>query len=151
MFEANEYLFKFDLKSGYHHVDIHPDYFQFLGFQWEDKGVPNYYVFTVLPFGLFTACYVFTKLMRPLVRLWQGKGLKAILYLDDGIVSVKGQQQAADASAQVKADLENAGFIINAEKSIWAPSQAVEWLGFHVDLNKGVFSVPLKILKLSSL
>ena len=68
--------------------------------------------------------------MRPLVRSWWGKGLKAILYLDDGIVSVKGEQQAINASAQVKIDLENAGFIINAEKSTWAPSQAVEWLGF---------------------
>ena len=26
MFERNEYLFKFDLKSGYHHVDIHPEF-----------------------------------------------------------------------------------------------------------------------------
>ena len=24
VFESNEYLFKFDLKSGYHHLDIHP-------------------------------------------------------------------------------------------------------------------------------
>ena len=64
--------------------------------------------------------------MRPLVRFWQGKGLKVILYLDDGIVSVKGEEQAMSASNQVKTDLENAGFIINAEKSIWAPSQAIE-------------------------
>ena len=151
MFEANEYLFKFDLKSGYHHVDIHPDHFQFLGFQWEEKGVPNYYVFTVLPFGLSTACYVFTKLMRPLVRFWRGKGLKAILYLDDGIVSVKGEQQARNASVQVKTNIENASFIINTEKSIWDPSQAVEWLGFHIDLGKGVFSVPPEKLRHLSL
>ena len=70
MFEPNKYLFKFDLKSGYHHVDIYPDHFQFLGFQWEERGVPSNYVFTVLPFGLSTACYVFTKLMRLLVRFW---------------------------------------------------------------------------------
>ena len=135
MFEPNEYIFKFDLKSGYHHVDIHPDHFQFLGFQWEERGVPSYYVFTVLPFGLSTACYVFTKLMRPLVRFWRGKGLKVILYLDDGIVSVKGKEQAMSASNQVKTNLENAGSIINAEKSIWVPSQAIEWLDFHLDIN----------------
>jgi len=39
MFEADEYLFKFDLKSGYHYVDVHPEYHKFLGFQWELKGV----------------------------------------------------------------------------------------------------------------
>ena len=46
------YLFKFDLKSGYHHVDIHPDYHTYLGFQWETKGMACYHVFTVLPLGL---------------------------------------------------------------------------------------------------
>ena len=30
LFEAKEYLFKFDLKSGYHHVDIHPNYHTYL-------------------------------------------------------------------------------------------------------------------------
>ena len=51
-------------------------------------GVANYFVFAVLPFGLSTACYLFTKLLRPLIRYWRGQGLKAILYLDDGIVAV---------------------------------------------------------------
>jgi len=65
MFEKDEYLFKFNLKLGYHHVDIHPECYKFLGFQW--KGV--FYVFKVLPFGLSSACYLFTKLLRPLIRL----------------------------------------------------------------------------------
>lgn len=80
--------------------------------------------------------------MRPLIRLWWGWGLKAIIYLDDGIVSVKEEHQAIEASTQVKLDLENAGFVINIEKSIWVPSQTIEWLGFHIDLAKGRFSVP---------
>ena len=33
------YAFKFDLKSGYHHVDICPEHVTYLGFSWEDKGV----------------------------------------------------------------------------------------------------------------
>ena len=68
LFDVDEYLFKFDLKSGYHHVDIHPDYHTYLGFQWETKGVTGFYVFIVLPFGLATACYLFTKIMRPLIK-----------------------------------------------------------------------------------
>ena len=31
LFDVNEYLFKCDLKSGYHHVDSHPDYHKYLG------------------------------------------------------------------------------------------------------------------------
>jgi len=86
-------------------------------------------------------------MIRPLVKLWQSKGPKAIIYLDDGIVSVKGEHQAVEASSQVKLDLENAGFVINTEKSSWAPSQAMEWLGFRIDLVKGMLSVPARKLK----
>ena len=87
-------------------------------------------MFTVLPFGLSTACYVFTKMMRPLIRYWHGRGLKAIVYLDDGIVAVKGKQEALVESARVKRDIENAGFIINAEKKYLRtlPSYGVAWL-----------------------
>ena len=139
LFEKEEYLFKFDLKSGYHHLDIHPDQTRFLGFQWRKTEKPCYYVFAVLPFGLCTAPYVFTKLMRPLVRLWRGRGLKTIIYLDDGVVSVKGEQQAVEASARVRCNLEGAGFVVNIEKSIWVPSHAIEW---QINLGSGTFSVP---------
>jgi len=62
-------------------------------------------VFKVLPFGLSTACYLFTKLMRPLVRYWRGRGLKAIVYLDDGIIAVKGEEKVKVESSKVKQDL----------------------------------------------
>ena len=59
------------------------------------------------------ACYVFTKLLRPLIKHWRGRGLKAIIYLDDGIVAVKRKDRAVEESRQVKWDLESAGFILN--------------------------------------
>jgi len=151
MFEKGEYMFKFNLKSGYHHVDVHPDCHKFLGFQWETKGVSEYSVFTVLPFGLSTACYLFTKLLRPLVRYWRGRGLKAIVYLDDGIVAVRGLERAQHESLLVKEDLEKEGLVVNLEKTQWSPSDRIEWLGFIVDLSKGEFTVPedkIKALKL---
>ena len=57
----------------------------------------SYFVFDVLPFGLATACYAFTKLMRPLVRFSRGSGLKITLYLDDCIVTVKGKERASES------------------------------------------------------
>ena len=142
MFEEDEFLIKFDLKSGYHHVDIYPEHQQYLGFRWDSNGNVNYYVFTVLPFGLATACHLFTKLIRPLVRHWRGRGLKAIVYLDDGIIAVKGEQKASDESSLVKHELEEAGFVVNQEKSHWIPTKSMEWLGFNIDLANGEFSVP---------
>jgi hypothetical protein len=61
--KLKDLLFSVDLKSGYHHVDIHQDYWKFLGFEWEGQ----YYVFCQLPFCLATACYVFSKIVKQLV------------------------------------------------------------------------------------
>ena len=82
------YLFSFDLKSGYHHVDIAQIHQDCLGFSWKGR----FFVFTVLPFGLCSACYIFTKLMHPLVRYWRSLGLRAVVYLDDGLCAVKGKE-----------------------------------------------------------
>ena len=141
MFEKIEYLFKFDLKSEYH-VDIWPGHYKYLGLRWDWNGEVNYYAFRVLPFGLSTACYLFTKLMRPLIRYWRGRGLKAIVYLDDGIIAVKGEAEATAESMAVKRDLELAGLVVNVEKCAWEPSHRMEWLGFCIELTLGEFSVP---------
>ena len=69
LLERNDYMFSFDLKSGYHHVDVAEAHQRFLDIEWGGA----YYMFTVLPFGLSTACYVFTKLLRPLVRYWRAR------------------------------------------------------------------------------
>ena len=55
------YLFKFDLKSGYHHVEIFPDRREFLEFPWDfGDGVLKYFQFAVLPFGFSSTPYLFT-------------------------------------------------------------------------------------------
>ena len=51
--DSKAYLFKFDLKSGYHHIDIHSDYQKYLGFYWEfEYGSKKNFQLLVLPFGL---------------------------------------------------------------------------------------------------
>ena len=65
MLVAGDFMFKFDLKSGFHHVSMYKSHWKYLGFCWNAGDGPKYYVFTVLPFGLATACYAFTKLVRP--------------------------------------------------------------------------------------
>ena len=80
LFERGEYMFTFDLKSGYHHIDICASQHKYLGFSWEIEGKKQFYVFTVLPFGLATACYIFTKVLRPLVKFWRAKGMKVVIY-----------------------------------------------------------------------
>ena len=132
----SDFLFKFDLKSGYHHVEIFEPHWKYLSFAWGIGKVKTFYVFTVLPFGLATACYVFTKLLRPLTKFWRAQGLRAVIYLDDGIVASKGLEAASWASLIVRNDLQSSGLIVNVLKSAWAPVQSLTWLGFDLDLIK---------------
>ena len=138
LFEKDDYMFSFDLKSGYHHVDIASAHQKFLGIEWGGA----YFVFTVLPFGLSTACYVFTKLLRPLVRYWRASGIRIVVYLDDGLAVASGEQEAATASSLVRETLCNAGFITHPIKSQWAPVQRLTWLGFIIDMSLGHLEVP---------
>lgn len=85
MFNTGDYLFSFDLKSAYHHIEIHPDYRGYLGFRWKYQGREEYFVFNVLPFGISTAAYIFTKVTRVAVRYWRKQGMRIIMYLDDGL------------------------------------------------------------------
>ena len=56
---------------------------------------------------------MFSILLRPLVKLWRSKGLKAVMYLDNGICAVKGKIEAKKASAWVRDALECAGLVVH--------------------------------------
>ena len=76
------------------------------------------------------------------MKYWRGHGLRIIVYLDDGLCAKKGETNALEASALVQSTLNRAGFVAHATKSIWKPTQRLQWLGFVVDLSKGQIEVP---------
>ena len=110
---------------------------KFLGFQWEVQGMPQFYISAVLPFGLATACYAFTKILQPLVKYWHKQGLRILLYLDDGIVAVASKETAEKASQKVRSDLVRARLVKHLAKCSWVPSQQAKWLEFNLDLEQG--------------
>ena len=57
------YASEFDLKSGYHHVDVFEEHQTYLGFSWKINNILKFFVSAVLPFGLSTAPFVFTKVV----------------------------------------------------------------------------------------
>ena len=71
-----DYMFIFDLKSGYYYNDIHVCMAQhkYLGCALGREGKKQFYVFTSLPTGLATACYICMKVLKPLVKFWYGEG-----------------------------------------------------------------------------
>ena len=139
---SQNWLFSFDIKSGYHHIDIFPPDQEFLGFSWFKDGFTHFYKFTVLPFGLSTGPYIFTKVMRPLVRYWRLQAFRIAVYLDDGLGVCPSFADCCSQSLAVKSDLFRAGFVANTQKSIWVPVQSLRWLGYRWDLKDNLLTVP---------
>ena len=103
---------------------------KYLGFSWLENNITNYYTFTSLPFGLSSACFIFTKIVRPLVKFWRSKGVLIVVYLDDGLGFADSEESCNYMSGKVLTDLLSVGFLPNYEKSVWKPQRSLEWLGF---------------------
>lgn len=69
VFEAGDFISSFDLKSAYHHIMMHELEKEYLGFKWNNKDD----VFKDLPFDLSTTWYIFSKVMREIVKFWRKK------------------------------------------------------------------------------
>ena len=83
----------------------------------------------MLPLGLSSAPYVFTKVLKPLKKYWRIQGLCIAIFLDDGWAIVRDTESCRIKARDVRADLRNAGFVVNEDKSVGEPTQALDWLG----------------------
>ena len=92
-------------------VQIHQKYF---GVFMEKR----FFVFTVLPFGLCSACYIFAKLMHSMVRCWWSWGLRPVEYINNGLYAKSGMQPACSASQLVFQTLDQAGFAVHPVMSV---------------------------------
>ena len=142
LLDQGDCFFTFDLLNGYPHIDIGGEYRIYLGFSYQLEGRVTYFVLASLPFGLSTAPYVFTKLMRPLVNYWRGKAKKMLMYMDDGIGAAASKNTTRELATEVKNDLHQSGLLVNSEKSDFQPRQVGEFLGYTLDLESGKFRVP---------
>ena len=147
LFNKNDYFNTFDLKSGYHHIDIFEEHQKYLGFSWKFHDKTRYFIFRVLPFGLSEACFAFTKVLRPFVKRWRSFGFKCAIYIDDGICGQSTFLDEKYAFAIILCDLQSAGYVINFEKSITDPVQSGIWLGVIIDTTTMTFTVPESKIK----
>ena len=107
------YLFTYDLASAYHHIEIFESHRTFLGFSHYVAGQNTYYVLNALPFGIRTAGHIFTKVTKVVVKYLRERGIKVIMFLDDGIGGHKEYETAVNASDFTKQSLIQLGFFIS--------------------------------------
>jgi ribonuclease HI len=136
--DAHDWMFTLDLKNGYHHLDIHPDFWTYLGFEWQGA----FYVYTQLPFGLAPACWAFSRLTRDVLGAFKRVGIANSGYIDDSVYANKDKDLLVKQQHRVLDTWQNLGFIVNMEKSQLKPSQQVKYLGMYIDTVAGTFFVP---------
>lgn len=136
----NCYMAKLDLKDAYYLVAIDPAFRKFLRFQFD--GV--LYEFTCLPFGLSTAPYVFTKLLRPVVSTLRQRGLKSVVYLDDFLLIGNTFKNCINNVFETVALLAELGFLFSPKKCHFPPTTSCQFLGFSFDSTEMILTLPDK-------
>ena len=69
------------------------------------------FVCCVLPFGLSTAPYIFTKVTRVLLRYWRPSGIRCQLYMGDDTGGHKTREEAKLVAQRMQSDFSQAGYV----------------------------------------
>ena len=138
LLRPGDFMCKLDLKDAYFSVPLHRRSQKFIRFQFQGRT----YQFTCLPFGLTSAPRIFTKILKPVTGILRKMGIRIIVYLDDMLIMNSTLEGARKDIMILKSILENLGFLINMEKSIFVPVQIIEFLGIIVDSTTMRFLLP---------
>lgn len=123
-----------DLEDAYYLVPIHQDSKKY--FRFEFKGV--LYQFNCLVFGLCIAPYIFTKIMKPIMRILRIKNYSLVTYLDDILCVENSLDKCVENVNRTASLLESLGFSINQKKSSLVPQKKCKHLGFIIDSAKQI-------------
>jgi hypothetical protein len=122
------FVASWDLKSGYFHVLIHPEFRTYLGFKIGDA----YLHFNAVCFGWMQACYVFTVVMQEIFLEVRAREIPVSSYIDDGLTADLCYQRCLWAVVLIIKLLNLLGAYFGLPKCHFLPSQEGEWLGFEL-------------------
>jgi hypothetical protein len=144
-----DYQSVFDVSKAYHHIRLAPESYCLVGFCVEDKDKKErFYHFVVLVFGLCPASQILGRVMRPILIFLSLKGIRNIMYVDDGRTAAASKAQADKDYETTLTALQDAGFVVAAEKSdrLGDSAQRKECLRFIIDAEHMTVHVPAKKL-----
>lgn len=109
-----------------------------LRFQWRNI----LYEFTSLLFGLSTAPYIFTKIVRPVVKALRARGVQSVVYLDDFLLLGESEISCLRNIHETVHLLSSLGFLVNYTKSQLKPFLKCKYLGFIFDSAQQSIAIP---------
>lgn len=125
----NAFLASVDLEDAYFLIPIHRNFKKFLRFSFREQ----LYEFNCLPFGLSVAPYIFTRVMKPVIKELRSRGWQSVIYLDDILLMGDSVSICKGNIADTTSLLQSLGFNINGKKSQLEPSRICKFLGFIID------------------
>ena len=138
LISQGDFLGKIDLHSAYYSVSIHPASTKYLRFSFQGC----LYQFNVLPFGLTSAPFVFTKLLKPVLHYLRCRGFRSVAYLDDFLCFGSTYQECLENITVTMTLFESLGFLVNKEKSVLLPSTKIVFLGLEYDSVRMTVGLP---------
>jgi Reverse transcriptase (RNA-dependent DNA polymerase)/RNase H-like domain found in reverse transcriptase len=134
-------MFSVDHKSGYHHVPLTQESRQYVGFEMDGR----HYTFTVLPFGISPACYIYNTMSSVMAGYFRSRCLHLVMYIDDfGFALPKRwpDWRKRLAVGFVFTSFFAAGYYVSLDKCDLGLTESLRLLGFMVDTVNQRFSVP---------
>ena len=110
-------------------MPIAAEFQKYLKFSWKGQ----LFKFVVLPFGLKSAPYVFTKILKPVYAWFRLQNIRCSYYIDDSI-NMNSSSTLAQGNTNIMVDtLQRLGYDINFKKSVLVPTQRIAFFGFIID------------------
>lgn len=135
-------LIKWDVKDAYHHLLLRPEDRRYFAFQLMGRTFQS----LTMPFGMQAAPFLWTKVVKPVVRRLREMGFRVIAYVDDfggappsrpGHPATK--RDAAAGSQQVRDLFTRLGLQLHPTKCLWEGTLALPLLGHVVDTERQLF------------
>ena len=138
LIRVGDYFVKIDLRKAYDCCRIHKNFRKFLQFFCNSV----LYQFIGWPNGLCECPRLFTKLLKPILAILGRLGYRFVSYLDDMLLCHQDPLRLRLQVSLVVQLFTALGFVINTEKSIFVPTQVIEFLGFTLDSTNMTISLP---------
>lgn len=143
LIDNDSYMATLDLKDAYFLVSIDKRDRKYLRFKWNSKAFKDQlFQFNVLPFGICTAPFVFTKILKPVLHHLRSLGHLSVNFLDDFLCIGNSFNNCIDNIETTRDLLLKLGFLINEDKSHTYPKKICLFLGFQFDSIKMSLTLP---------
>lgn len=123
------YFASVDFKHAYFSVPIALHLRHMFKFLWKGK----VYQFTCLPQGFAPAPRIFTKLLKPVLAHLRSRGVQVICYIDDCLFIAQCPTTLRTALNYAMSLFDSLGLTIHPAKSVFQPTQTIEFLGFQLN------------------